>query len=971
VIKIIDIKKVRQPACRVMICQLDGSGFNWREKDHLTILLGNDHVGLQLTALLRTATLHSVDLILFPELSVPERFIPELQAWSKEQGGIVVGGSHYVSSEGGYISRCPVIINGQRYDTEKVTPAPAERSPVCPKGLQPGSLTLKFINTAAGNFAVLICADYLNEELKSSLEPDTLDLLLVSAYQNRSELYHRRMSTDTEAAENGIYLLYSNFLAEGADGRSALFGVMDHLYLPRLVQEGLTGSGMPKKLYEFRDGISYMIADLNLEQKRPFQNRTAKTRPNVTIVTDSGGLDTLDVSFSKKIAHDDERYLRIDELYVPPAELPEMIAALDRHRVLFITGDPGMGKTYTAAWLLKHYFKLGYAPVWFTGYEKEERDLQYLELADFDPAPGEVVYIEDPFGRTVFERREALLRLFSPLVEKASRLDCRVIVTSRREIFERFSGEALSPADAVALRTELNVRDPSYDPEQLMLLFHKLAALVSPWYGKTDHEDAVREAISAGRLTTPLAVRELLYASRGISSVDELQESIKRRGRETVQDFSAELLLSQPGTHLALLLVMFGANLNKATLSVLFEKASARLQALNLEVGSFSFATEIRSQLGYRVEQIGQTRTVYRFLHPVYEEALAALAERDTRFGLIAQALTAELAAWDLEVAYVLINRLVLRYPVLTLNIFRDLRKDFGRPADLWVLAPLATKLIDTFYQNGDSAYFELACDCYPLAKAVADLNRDTCPERIFINLLRLVQRYQVNAPTGFDRYFIGRIKWKRIFARSYAIFINFQRFTPILQACAAIEHGTPAIFIRQKGEVLVRRLYLLIEPAYRQQFKKVFRQEPVHETLLRYDQRLAVLEGPEPLDKQTLFRKVTLGDQHYVGKLVIDDGAARAIRSRQNNLLAVGIVAVQGVFVSGDIVGVFDLQGQLMAVGLSEYRSDELRKLMGHISSDFAAILGRAQSAWAIRSDQLLRFQGKDQEQAALWRRR
>ncbi len=75
-------------------------------------------------------------------------------------------------------------------------------------------------------------------------------------------------------------------------------------------------------------------------------------------------------------------------------------------------------------------------------------------------------------------------------------------------------------------------------------------------------------------------------------------------------------------------------------------------------------------------------------------------------------------------------------------------------------------------------------------------------------------------------------------------------------------------------------------------------------------------------------------------GKVVIDDGAVQALRRRGSSLLASGITAVEGDFVRGDVLEIVSRDGQLIGKGLTNFSSDECRKLMGHRSSENHIIL-------------------------------
>jgi glutamate 5-kinase len=77
-------------------------------------------------------------------------------------------------------------------------------------------------------------------------------------------------------------------------------------------------------------------------------------------------------------------------------------------------------------------------------------------------------------------------------------------------------------------------------------------------------------------------------------------------------------------------------------------------------------------------------------------------------------------------------------------------------------------------------------------------------------------------------------------------------------------------------------------------------------------------------------------------GVVVVDAGAARALRDGGTSLLPVGIVAVEGSFEAGDAV---DVRGADDAVGkgISNYSAAELRRVMGMKSGQVREVLPRA----------------------------
>ncbi len=65
-------------------------------------------------------------------------------------------------------------------------------------------------------------------------------------------------------------------------------------------------------------------------------------------------------------------------------------------------------------------------------------------------------------------------------------------------------------------------------------------------------------------------------------------------------------------------------------------------------------------------------------------------------------------------------------------------------------------------------------------------------------------------------------------------------------------------------------------------------------------------------------------------GRLIIDDGAKKALLEKGKSLLPSGITAVEGEFATGDPVSCVDSEGNLLAKGLVNYSAGDIRKIMG-----------------------------------------
>src|SRR5712671_5673658 len=81
-------------------------------------------------------------------------------------------------------------------------------------------------------------------------------------------------------------------------------------------------------------------------------------------------------------------------------------------------------------------------------------------------------------------------------------------------------------------------------------------------------------------------------------------------------------------------------------------------------------------------------------------------------------------------------------------------------------------------------------------------------------------------------------------------------------------------------------------------------------------------------------------GAVNPTGALIVDDGAARALRSGKS-LLPAGVVGVEGMFDRGDCVIIRTRAGIEAGRGLSAYAAADIRLIAGHKSGEIATILG------------------------------
>lgn len=100
---------------------------------------------------------------------------------------------------------------------------------------------------------------------------------------------------------------------------------------------------------------------------------------------------------------------------------------------------------------------------------------------------------------------------------------------------------------------------------------------------------------------------------------------------------------------------------------------------------------------------------------------------------------------------------------------------------------------------------------------------------------------------------------------------------------------------------------------------------------------------------------------QHWImyrsspkGQLIVDDGARDAIL-RHTSLLPTGILEVEGSFMTGSVIDVISQDHQLLARGIVNYSSDEIKLIKGKQSSQIEDILHYKDYDEVIHADNLV----------------
>jgi glutamate 5-kinase len=90
-------------------------------------------------------------------------------------------------------------------------------------------------------------------------------------------------------------------------------------------------------------------------------------------------------------------------------------------------------------------------------------------------------------------------------------------------------------------------------------------------------------------------------------------------------------------------------------------------------------------------------------------------------------------------------------------------------------------------------------------------------------------------------------------------------------------------------------------------------------------------------------------------GRIVVDEGAARALRYDGKSLLPAGVTGAEGPFERGDVVRIFTIEGHHLATGSVNYSDTDIERIKGQRSDRIPDILGYEYGEEVVHRDNLV----------------
>jgi glutamate 5-kinase len=111
----------------------------------------------------------------------------------------------------------------------------------------------------------------------------------------------------------------------------------------------------------------------------------------------------------------------------------------------------------------------------------------------------------------------------------------------------------------------------------------------------------------------------------------------------------------------------------------------------------------------------------------------------------------------------------------------------------------------------------------------------------------------------------------------------------------------------------------------------------------------------PATVDRLESRKRWMLTGLSLKGSIVVDAGAARALRQEKRSLLPAGIRRVEGPFERGDAIAIRDSEGRRIACGIASYGSSDIETIHGLRSERIEEVLGYQYGAEVVHRDNLV----------------
>lgn len=245
--------------------------------------------------------------------------------------------------------------------------------------------------------------------------------------------------------------------------------------------------------------------------------------------------------FLKSIGYEHElevprsRYRSLPSLFVKPREYDDICTKLEKDHTVFIMGEPHLGKTYTAFYILWEYYQKGYGIVHMKHdqlinqlqrYDNNMKKL-LLDLFACDRGFSRIIHFDDPFGETTDRRTDVFAKGLNVFLDLARGYEhMRVIVTTRLNIFRESVAGAHGIEMVEELEKDMRVHT-SYSSDTLLDILHRYTHFYDPLWASNEEIVKSLDQQLPDLLPAPHNIEFFVRTSERLNSLEDVLNHVE------------------------------------------------------------------------------------------------------------------------------------------------------------------------------------------------------------------------------------------------------------------------------------------------------------------------------------------------------------------------------------------------------------------------------------------------------------
>jgi hypothetical protein len=229
------------------------------------------------------------------------------------------------------------------------------------------------------------------------------------------------------------------------------------------------------------------------------------------------------------------RFRNLPSLYVKPTQYDDICTKLEKDHIVFIIGEPHLGKTYTAFSLLWEYYQKGYETLHIRHdrlvnlLHQHDGDMKKLLLDLFVSEKGvpRIIHFDDPFGETMERRTDALTKELDTFLDLARGYEhLRIVVTTRLNIFRESVAEMHGLKRVEELEKDIRVHT-SYRHDILLDILHRYIHFYNPLWASDEKIVTALDERLPDLLPAPHNIEFFVRTSETLNSLEEVLSHVE------------------------------------------------------------------------------------------------------------------------------------------------------------------------------------------------------------------------------------------------------------------------------------------------------------------------------------------------------------------------------------------------------------------------------------------------------------